>query len=72
VHLLKDGCPTAANGLPDAVGQRGHEPGDGRFPTTQWETWTQPPIVLDDRDSTEYIASSLSERHVYAQLCGCM
>jgi len=49
VHLLKDGSPAAANGLPEAVAQSGHEPGDGRFPTTQWETWTRPPIVLDEQ-----------------------
>ena len=48
-HLLKDGSPAAANGLPEAVAQSGHEPGDGRFPTTQWETWTRPPIVLDEQ-----------------------
>ena len=48
-HLLKDGSPAAANGLPEAVAQSGHEPGDGRFPTTQWETWTQPSIVLDEQ-----------------------
>ena len=39
-HLLKDGSSAAANGLPEAVAQSGHEPGDGRFPTTWWETWT--------------------------------
>ncbi len=49
VHLLKDGSPAAANGLPDAVTQSGHEPGDGRFPTIYWETWTRPPIVLDEQ-----------------------
>ncbi len=48
-HLLKDDSPAAANGLPDAVVQSGHEPGDGRFPTTFWETWTQPAIVLDEQ-----------------------
>jgi uncharacterized membrane protein len=48
-HLLKDGSPAAANGLPDAVAQSGHEPGDGRFPTTQWETWTRPAVVLDEQ-----------------------
>ena len=49
VHLLKDGSPAAANGLPDAVAQSGHEPADGRAPTTMWETWTRPPIVLDEQ-----------------------
>ncbi|MGC8782109.1 MAG: hypothetical protein ACP5UQ_14705, partial [Anaerolineae bacterium] len=49
VHLLKDGSPAAANGLPDSVTQSGHEPGDGRFPTIYWETWTRPPIVLDEQ-----------------------
>jgi uncharacterized membrane protein len=49
VHVLKDGSPAAANGLPDGVAQSGHEPGDGRFPTTQWETWTRPSIVLDEQ-----------------------
>ncbi len=49
VHLLKDGSPAAANGLPDAVTQSGHEPGDGRFPTIYWETWTRPPVVLDEQ-----------------------
>ncbi|MEJ5199061.1 MAG: DUF2079 domain-containing protein, partial [Anaerolineae bacterium] len=49
VHLLRDGSPAAANGLPDSVTQSGHEPGDGRFPTIYWETWTRPPIVLDEQ-----------------------
>ncbi len=48
-HLLKDGSSAAANGLPDAVAQSGHEPGDGHFPTTFWETWTGPTIVLDEQ-----------------------
>lgn len=49
VHLLRDGSPAAANGLPDSITQSGHEPGDGRFPTIHWETWTRPPIVLDEQ-----------------------
>lgn len=49
VHLLKDGSPAAANGLPDSVTQSGHEPGDGHFPTIYWETWTRPAIVLDEQ-----------------------
>ena len=49
VHLLKDGSPAAANGLPDSATQSGHEPGDGRFPTIYWETWTRPAIVLDEQ-----------------------
>lgn len=49
VHLLQDGSPAAANGLPDSVTQSGHEPGDGRFPTIYWETWTRPAIVLDEQ-----------------------
>jgi len=49
VHLLKDGSPAAANGLPDSVTQSGHEPGDGQFPTIYWETWTRPAIVLDEQ-----------------------
>jgi uncharacterized membrane protein len=49
VHLLKDGSAAAANGLPDIIAQSGHEPGDGRFPTTLWETWTSPGVVLDEQ-----------------------
>lgn len=49
VHVLKDGSAAAANGLPEIVAQSGHEPGDGHFPTTQWETWTNPGIVLDEQ-----------------------
>ncbi len=49
VHLLKDDSPAAANGLPDSITQSGHEPGDGRFPTIYWETWTRPAIVLDEQ-----------------------
>jgi len=49
VHLLPDGSPSAANGLPEIIAQSGHEPGDGRFPTTHWELWTAPPVVLDEQ-----------------------
>lgn len=49
VHLLPDGSQSAANGLPQIVAQSGHEPGDGRFPTTHWELWTAPPVVLDEQ-----------------------
>jgi hypothetical protein len=49
VHVLKDGSQAAANGLPGIVAQSGHEPGDGRAPTTLWETWTVPGIVLDEQ-----------------------
>ena len=49
VHVLQDGTPAAANGLPQIVAQSGHEPGDGRYPTTYWELWTAPPVVLDEQ-----------------------
>ncbi len=49
VHLLPDGTPAAANGLSQIVAQSGHEPGDGRYPTTEWELWTAPPVVLDEQ-----------------------
>jgi uncharacterized membrane protein len=49
VHLLPECGPAAANGLPEIIAQSGHEPGDGRSPTTQWETWTNPAIVLDEQ-----------------------
>lgn len=48
VHLLDPQRPMA-DGSPGIVTQSGHEPGDGRFPTTFWETWTRPPIVLDEQ-----------------------
>jgi hypothetical protein len=49
VHVLPDCGPEAANGLPQIIAQSGHEPGDGRWPTTFWETWTNPGIVLDEQ-----------------------
>lgn len=49
VHLLPGCGPEAANGLPQIVAQSGHEPGDGHAPTTFWETWTNPRIVLDEQ-----------------------
>jgi uncharacterized membrane protein len=49
VHLLPGCGPDAANGLPQIIAQSGHEPGDGRWPTTFWETWTGPTIVLDEQ-----------------------
>jgi hypothetical protein len=36
--------------LPDILAQSGHEAGNGSFPTTLWETWTRPAIVLDEQD----------------------
>jgi hypothetical protein len=50
VHVLREGGPAAANGLPDILAQSGHEAGNGSFPTTLWETWTHPSIVLDQQD----------------------
>jgi uncharacterized membrane protein len=49
VHLLPECGPEAANGLPQIIAQSGHEPGDGQWPTTFWETWTNPSIVLDEQ-----------------------
>jgi len=49
VHILQDGSPAAANGLPHIVAQSGHEPGDGHYPTTEWDLWTAPPVVLDEQ-----------------------
>jgi uncharacterized membrane protein len=49
VHVLPSCGPEAANGLPQIIAQSGHEPGDGRWPTTFWETWTGPRIVLDEQ-----------------------
>jgi uncharacterized membrane protein len=49
VHLLPECGPEAANGLPRIIAQSGHEPGDGQWPTTFWETWTNPSIVLDEQ-----------------------
>jgi hypothetical protein len=49
VHVLPGCGPEAANGLPQIIAQSGHEPGDGRWPTTFWETWTNPGIVLDEQ-----------------------
>jgi uncharacterized membrane protein len=49
VHVLPGCGPEAANGLPQIIAQSGHEPGDGRWPTTFWETWTNPGVVLDEQ-----------------------
>lgn len=49
VHLLREGGPAADNGLPEILAQSGHEPGEGKFPTTLWSTWTNPRIVLDEQ-----------------------
>jgi hypothetical protein len=49
VHVLPSCGLEAANGLPQIIAQSGHEPGDGRWPTTFWETWTSPRIVLDEQ-----------------------
>ncbi|HEX8681494.1 MAG TPA: DUF2079 domain-containing protein [Ardenticatenaceae bacterium] len=48
VHVLD---PRALNesGQPTLVTQNDHEPGNARFPTNQWETWTNPEIVLDEQ-----------------------
>ncbi len=48
-HVLSGCGPEAANGLPEIFAQSGHEPGDGHAPTTFWETWTNPRIVLDEQ-----------------------
>jgi uncharacterized membrane protein len=66
VHLLKEGGPAADNGLPDIVAQSGHEPGQGRFPTTFWETWTRPPIVLDEQQLTIPAETPPGEYYVWA------
>jgi len=49
VHVLPGCGPEAANGLQQIIAQSGHEPGDGQWPTTLWETWTNPSIVLDEQ-----------------------
>jgi hypothetical protein len=49
VHVLPGCGPEAANGLPQIIAQSGHEPGDGRWPTTFWQTWTEPGVVLDEQ-----------------------
>ena len=49
VHVLRERGPAADNGLPDILAQSGHEAGNGSFPTTLWETWTRPGIVLDEQ-----------------------
>ena len=46
VHLL-DPNRRGSDGALQIVTQSGHEAGDGAFPTTLWETWTAPGIVLD-------------------------
>jgi uncharacterized membrane protein len=48
VHLL-DMKDRGADGSPRIITQSGHEAGDGQFPTTFWETWTRPGIVLDEQ-----------------------
>lgn len=48
VHLL-DPQTGQAGAAPRLVAQNDHEPGDGRYPTTQWDTWTRPWIVLDEQ-----------------------
>ena len=48
VHVL-DPVKKQADGAPEIAAQSGHEAGDGRFPTTLWETWTYPPVVLDEQ-----------------------
>ncbi len=48
VHLL-DMRDRGADGSPRIITQSGHEAGDGQFPTTFWETWTNPGIVLDEQ-----------------------
>ena len=40
-HVLKPGSG-------DILTQADHEPGDGRYPTTLWNLWTNPSIVLDE------------------------
>lgn len=48
VHLLSDGSSAATNGSPDALVNVTHEPNNGQFPTTLWDTWTRPSMVLDE------------------------
>lgn len=48
VHLL-DPIRKQADGTPAIVTQSGHEPGDGRYPTTYWQSWTSPGVVLDEQ-----------------------
>lgn len=47
VHVLDPAQIDPNTGAPRIITQSGHEAGDGRFPTTFWETWTNPRIVLD-------------------------
>ncbi|HEX9118890.1 MAG TPA: DUF2079 domain-containing protein [Anaerolineae bacterium] len=49
VHLL-DPKTRSADGSMNRISQSDHEAGDGRFPTTSWETWTIQGIVLDDQN----------------------
>jgi uncharacterized membrane protein len=49
VHML-DQENSHPNGSPKIAAQSGHEVGNGRFPTTLWETWTNPPVVFDEQD----------------------
>jgi uncharacterized membrane protein len=48
VHML-DPVRKQTDGAPEIAAQSGHEAGDGRFPTTLWEAWTNPSIVLDEQ-----------------------
>lgn len=46
VHVL-DPQRKQADGAPAILTQSGHEPGEGRYPTIYWETWTRPEHVFD-------------------------
>lgn len=47
VHMLNTADP-ARESAP-LIAQSDHEPGNGRYPTTLWATWSSPPIVLDEQ-----------------------
>ena len=46
LHLL-DPDHVDSDGAPLRIAQSDQEAGQGRFPTTEWVTWTRPPVVLD-------------------------
>lgn len=48
IHLLDAQSPQA-DGTLRRVAQNDQEPGGGRYPTTQWDTWTRPFVVLDEQ-----------------------
>ncbi|MCB0252342.1 MAG: DUF2079 domain-containing protein [Anaerolineae bacterium] len=48
IHVL-DPVRQQADGAPAIVTQSDHEPGGGLYPTTFWESWTYPGVVLDQQ-----------------------